>query len=255
MSNPTTLPAREFSTSAASMIVGIGAITTSAMAHQTELVKEDTSLTKAYLQDLKSRIDDAGQTILGHDNAKDLRDATADLHIDTHTALEALGSMLNTIKNKYGKDTHRRDEILTNLGFTALYTAASNKDQQAIGQLLSRANIALSAGDSKLAKELTAKGMNQSRIDTVNTLAGTYTMSNTGQEATKGDKKILSAADVAVLNGLYHETMIVAKTARHYFRNDSALRDLFVFSKVAPPSHGRDNIAGSGNKDLKDQAA
>lgn len=238
MADQTPLPERDYATSDASMIVGIGAITASALKHQEALEEEDTMLTKEYLEGLQSRINTAATTILGHDNAKGLRTATADLHEDTDTAIEALGSMLNTIKNKYREAPGRRDELLKSLGFDTYYVRASHKDQQALGQLLSRAAAALAEDNDALQTELKGRGMNQKRIDTVTSLAATYTIDNTGQEATKGARKLLSAGDVATLNALYHDVMEVAKTARHYFRNDSTLRSLFVFSKVAPPSRG-----------------
>ena len=239
MPDQTPLSDREYTAADDAMIVGIGAIAASALEHQSVLEEEDTTLTKTYLQGLAERIKAAATTILGHDNAKDMRGKTGDLNDNSTAALDALGSILNTVNTKYRGDTARRDEILRTMGFSDFYDHASHKDQQAIGHLLSRAAAALAADGKALQTELTGKGMNVKRADTVTALAATYTADNTGQEASKGARKLLSAGDVASLNTLYHETMEVAKTARHYFRADGALRSLFVFSKVVPPSHGR----------------
>jgi len=228
------------------MLVGIATITESALAHAAELQDADASFSEAYFRDLRTRIDAAAHTVLGADNAAALRAATLDLHDAADQAARELGLTKTWIESKYAGSPARRDELLNNLGFKRLYTAAVNKKQQEeLGQLLERVSQGIDAG---LAAEFASAGLPETRVRTIRSLAATFNLKNVHQETQKGRRTERTAEDLATLNALYSEVIGVSKLARHLFRDRPVIQAAFVYDNTAPAAHARKTAAPATDK-------
>lgn len=232
---PNSKPKRTYAGTDAGMLVAGATITENATRHQRELADADATLSTATIAALRARIDDAACDILGADNAAALRQQTQTLTTDTDSVLHELGLTKTLIETKYAADHARREELLNTLGFSSLYAKAGKRNQEAIGELLSRFNTNLTR---PLETELTAKGLPATRIAALRNYAATYMAQNVAQETQKDQKKELNAADLTELNAIYAEVIGLCKIGQRVFHTQPAIRDGFVYEKALPGLRG-----------------
>src|SRR5690606_20959270 len=106
---------------------------------------------------------------------------------------------------------------------------AKKKDQEALVELLIKFNANMTA---VLAAEITAPGMDPNLITAISAHAVVLNNANITQETLKGSRKTLSASVVNELNSIYNDVIRVARISAKFFKDDSAMRDKFSYSKT-----------------------
>ena len=241
---------RAFSGSTPGMIISISKIAEHALNYAARLLEVDTTLTAAYLADLRKRIDDASRAVLGADNVSLLRHASIALRSSTEAAAKELGLTKAWIERKYAAEPLRRGELLDGLGFTDFYKKAVNKHfGNEMMHLLARFDERL---DEPLEQELIAAGLPAARIATLRKLAASYSAESISHKFEKTRRKVLTSEDLILLNGLYAETLAVGKLAAKVFENDPEIREGFVFQRTTAAAR---NTGQNGGQPASKDAA
>jgi hypothetical protein len=220
---------RKYNCKDSEMLIGASVITDSGLQNVQQLEEADTSYNTKAITALHNNIDTAIRDILGADNAAALRQKSIDLTAKHEEALQNLSLTKVLIENKYSKTPVRRDELLTNLGFTPFYKSAAKGTQEAMGHLLSRFDFSLTP---ILETELLAQGLPPARIKALRALAAVYTTTNVQQEGTKNNRSILTDDNINTLNDLYDQIIALCKMGQRVFAKGTALHDSYVFGQV-----------------------
>ena len=181
------------------------------------------------LPDLRTRIDNACPNILGVDNAKDMRQATAVITGLQKNALRDLAEFKIQIDEDFKKNKPRRTELLNTLGFTAHLKDARNKDQEALVELLFKFKTNMTP---ILLAEINAAGMSPATSSAIIGYADALKDSNITQETLKANRKSLSAAAVAELNAIYDAVISIARISAKFFKDDKAMAAKFSYEKT-----------------------
>ena len=227
---------RSYSAKDAVMLTTLSVILQNAEDHLTELTAENENWNATLISTLKARVDKDFTNILGIDPKKDLREATAIVKAIQAEALPLL-STVHLRLNVAVKDTARRSELLTQLGFTAFGKKAQAKDQIALIELLAHFKTNLTA---KVKAEITAsKDIKAPILDTLLGFADTFNKENITQEIYKSSSKEITAEGVAALNATYKAVVTnFSKLVLDFFRKQkSAKKDLFSFSTIKKAVH------------------
>jgi hypothetical protein len=123
----------------------------------------------------------------------------------------------------------RRDEILTNLGFTAHLKATQKSDQEALIQLLLTFKLNMTAA---LKTEITTAGTAAATISTIIGYAQVLKDSNITQETMKGSRKENSEKGVKEFNEIYSQVISIAKISANLFKTDKAVQEKFSYAKT-----------------------
>jgi hypothetical protein len=202
-----------------------------AIVHKDRILQDRPKWDLAFYNALKTRIDDAIKTYIGRDNAKALRDATREVVQQLSEALTKLGLFKKQIEIDFDETPAEKEEMLNNLGFSALYTSASkNKNQADMVTLLQRFEKSMTAD---IKADLVNKGMNGTLVDEILALTTQLTASSLTQEVFKLQKPARSAEAVAEFNKIYKEVIRVVKMSRQIFVKDKVIYDSFSFSATA----------------------
>jgi hypothetical protein len=211
-------------------LVTSSTIVENAIANKKFLLSKRPTWADPYFDNVKLRIENATQTHLGVDSAKDLRQATQSLTAIQKQALAALSECKVQIAEDFKKVKIRRDEILNLLGFKAYHAKAQKEDQEALINLLYQFKTNMTA---VLKSEIMTKGMAAEAIDEIIGYADGLMNANITQETFKGLRKDVTAAAVKEFNEIYDEIISIGKIAARFFKDKPAKKDLFSFSKVA----------------------
>jgi hypothetical protein len=233
---------RIYSAKDAVMLTALSVILKNADDNLTELTAENENWSATLVSTLKASVDKDFKDILGIDPKKDQRAATATVKAIQAAALP----LLSTVSLRMGvaiKDTARRAELLTQLGFTAFGKKAQAKDQIALIELLAKFKTNLTA---EVKAEITAsKDIKATVVDSIIGYANVFSNENITQETYKSNSKNITAESVAALNATY--TAVVTEFAKlvqdFYKKKKSAKKDLFSFSaiKKAVQNSGNNN--------------
>lgn len=217
------------------MLITTSAITDHAIANKVFLISKRATWADPFFADIKTRIDNAFSNFLGVDNAKEMREATQLVLKIEAAALPLLAEFKVQINVDFKNP--RRNEILTQLGFTQHLKAAQRKDQEALIELLFKFKTNMTAS---LQTEITDKGTDPATITAISDLAQLLKDSDISQEALKGGRKEISAAGVTEFNAIYETVIGVAKISAKLLKNDKAKAAGFSYAKTlkalnAPP--------------------
>lgn len=180
-----------------------------------------------YFPDLITEIQGIYTTALGIDNAKDMREATIALYGMMGPAAEALRMFKVQLEVDFEDNKSRKNEILTQLGYTEHYADVQNKDQEAFIELLTKFNINMTPA---LITELNTAGIPTIVITKVTNFSTTLKNANITQEVAKGMRKNISEDAVEQINGVYKKVMAISKIAAVVFKDDKTNRDLVNFA-------------------------
>ncbi len=211
------------------MLISASTIVENAISHKPFLLSKRSNWADPFFPNLKTRIDNAVQTYLGVDSAKNLRQATTAILAIQTQAIKDLAEVKVQITEDFKTDKPRRDEILTQLGFTSYLKAAQKADQEALINLLFQFKTNLPA----IKSEIVSKGTAATSLDTITTYANNLKNANINQETYKGNKKIITAAAVKEFNEIYDAVISISKIAGKFFKEDATIKDQFTFSKVS----------------------
>lgn len=211
------------------MLTSCSTIIDHAIEHKPFLISKRANWVDPFFPALKTRIDNAFTNILGVDNAQQMRTATQVVLGIEANALPALSEFKIQLMEDFKNNKTRRDEILTNLGFTSHLKAAQQKDQEALIQLLLSFKLNMTA---TLKTEITNAGTALATITTIIGYAQVLKDSNITQETMKGSRKVITEAGVKEFNEIYTKVISVAKISANFFKTDKAIQDKFSYSKT-----------------------
>ena len=212
------------------LLVTASTIIESALQHKKFLQEKRSSWADPVFSQLKTRIDNATQTHLGVDSAKDLRQATQVLKGIQKAAMQALSQCKIEIEEDFKKNKPRRNELLTELGIKPYYSKAQDGDQEALINLLYQFKTNMTAG---VKAEIVAQGTNPETVDEIVGYADALRDANVSQESFKGQRKIITQAGVDEFNEIYAEVVSITRIASRLFKEKPAVKDQFSFTKVA----------------------
>src|SRR5690606_16086421 len=183
-----------------------------------------------FFDDLKAKTDNAVQTYLRVDSAKDLRQATQALTGKQKQAIKDLAEVKVQINEDFKSNKTERDEILKQLGFTTYHKDAQKGDQEGLINLLFQFKTNLTPA---LKNKITGKGTAQILLDTITGYADTLKNADVTQESYKGTKKTITAAALKEFNEIYDSIISICKIAGKFYKDQPTLKDQFSYSKVA----------------------
>ena len=220
---------RNYSYKDVDMLMASRTIAESFRANIAELSVTRTVWTEQYANDLITRIDSAIGNNIGIDAKKDLRAATSTLAGIQAPARRDVSFFKRQISEDFKKDPARRDEILTNLGFTRYFKDVMGSNQEALMQLLYAFKTNMTEA---LRTEITAKGMNPILITNITGYADTFREANVAQESFKGTSKNITFGIQETFNAIYDEIISICKIATGYYKYEPLKKEQFTFSKV-----------------------
>lgn len=221
---------RNYSVKDVDMLVTASTILESAIANKTFLQSQRSTWGDPFFDDLKQKIEDATQTYLGMDSAKDLRGATQALLAIQKQATKDLALCKVQVEEDFKTDKPRRTEILKQLGFTDFLKKVQSGDQEALIQLLYQFKKNLTKA---LKDEIVAKGTAPATLNTIVTYADGLLGANVTQEGFKSSRKTVTAAAIKEFNDIHAQIMAICRIAAKFFLEEPAVKDQFSFSKVS----------------------
>lgn len=226
---------RNYKGSNAEMLTAIAAIVQAAIDNQTELAAKRASWADPFFPNLQKEIDDAVKTYLGADSAKNLRQSTAVVEQIQTAAISDLTEVKVQIERDFRKNKTTRDELLNALGYKNYFTAARQKDQGALVQLLYRFKQSLTPA---VQTQLTANGIDASTLTAIAGFANQLNTANVSQESFKSSRKTSTDAAVTALNAIFNKAMDVSVIAATLFKSDKAKQQRFNYTKVLKAQQG-----------------
>lgn len=211
------------------MLTSCNTIIEHAIEHKPYLITKRANWVDPFFPDIQARIDNAFSNFLGIDNAQQMRQATQVVTGIQANALPALSEFKIQVMEDFKNNKIRRDEILTNLGFTAHLKAAQKNDQEALIQLLLSFKLNMTPS---LQTEITNAGTAAVTISTIISYAQVLKNSNITQETMKGSRKELSEKGVKEFNEIYNLVISIAKISANFFKTDKAVQEKFSYAKT-----------------------
>lgn len=223
-------PQRNYNTKDVDMLVTASTILESAITNKAFLQTKRSTWADPFFDDLKAKTDNAVQTYLGVDSAKDLRQATQALTGIQKQAIKDLAEVKVQISEDFKSNKTERDEILKQLGFTTYHKDAQKGDQEGLINLLFQFKTNLTPA---LKNKIINKGTAQILLDTITGYADTLKNADVTQESYKGTKKTITAAALKEFNEIYDNIISICKIAGKFYKDQPALKDQFSYNKVA----------------------
>lgn len=221
---------RNYKTKDVDMLITGSTITETAIVNKAFLQSKRSTWADPFFDDLKARIDNAIQTHLGIDSAKDLRLATQALMAIQKNAIKDLAEAKIQITEDFKSDKIRRDEILMQLGFTTYHKNAQKGDQEALINLLFQFKTNLTPA---LKTEITTAGTAGALLDGIVVYADNLKNADITQETFKGARKTITAAALTEFNSIYDQVISICKIASKFYKDEPHLKEQFSFAKVS----------------------
>jgi len=222
-------PIKKYRAKHVDMIIAAATIVEAAINNKTFLQSKRSAWADPFFDKLKMRIDKVAQSVLGADNAKQLREATRAVLKIQQDALRDLGEAKVQITEDFKKAPARRDEMLKQLGFADHYETARKASQEALIQLLFRFRENLT---EPLRSEIEAAGTDAAVLARIKAYAATLKKAEVSQETFKGERKILTAGNMEDLNNIYDEVISICKIASRFLKEKPASKAQFNFAKI-----------------------
>lgn len=239
---PTTIK-RAYSGKDADMLTAAAVILQSAINHQSVIVLKRPNWNGTFFTDLQTTVTNAFPNLLGVDNASELRKATALLNSIQVNAMSDLSLFKVQLEEDFKDNKPQRDEMLTNLGFTAHYRQVQKKSQSALVELLFKFKTNMTA---PIQAQITTAGTAPELITSILGYAETLKNSNISQEALKGGRKETTKEVVEQLNAIYNQVISIARICTRIFKDQYPIRDQFSFAKVKAAISGGTHAANGG---------
>ena len=222
-------PERNYRGKDVDMLIASSTLLENAIANKTFLQTKRSNWTDDFFTGIQTQIDKAIEDYLGIDSAKELRGATQILKSIQKQSLIDLAEVKTQIIEDFKKDTTRKTEILTQLGFNAHHATAQNGDQEALVQLLYKFKTNLT---TTLKEEIIAKGTASNILEQITTYADTLKNADINQETFKGTRKEITTEALNFFNEIYDDVISIAKIAAKFYKAEPVKRDLFSFAKI-----------------------
>jgi hypothetical protein len=223
-------PKTKYNVKTVDFLIASDTIIDSAIANQTFLETKRATWNMAFFQDIKIQINQAVQTHLGLDSAKQLREASQIVYTIVANSLVELAEVKVQIEEDFKDTPSQKIEILNTLGYTNYFFNARKGDQEALINLLFQFKTNLT---QELNNQIVAKGTAQTTLDAVISKADALKDADVLQEGKKGTRKELTATAINEFNNIYDKIISITRISNKFFKSDKAKSDQFSFSKVA----------------------
>ena len=220
---------RNYKSKDVEMLITASTIIENAIANKVFLQKKRSTWADPYFNNIKDRIENAIQTYLGVDSAKDLRQATMTVLGIQKEAISQLAELKIQISEDFKSEKPRRDEILNQLGFTSYLKDVQKKDQKALINLLFQYKTNLTKA---LKTEITKKGTSTSLLDAIMGYADILKNADVSQETLKSTRKAITATYVTEFNDIYDQVISICKIASKFYKDQPEMKVQFSYSKV-----------------------
>jgi hypothetical protein len=211
------------------MLITAATITHAAISHKVFLQSNRPLWADPFFDELAAEIENAIQTHLGMDSAKDLRLASQIVYQIQANAVKDLALVKIQISEDFKDNPFRKTEILNQLGFTPFLKEVHKKDQEALINLLFQFKTNL---DANLRTEIVTKGTPDNLLTKVINYADTLKNADINQESFKGIKKIMTSEAITDFNSVYSKVISVSKIASKLFKDSPAIQQQFSFTKI-----------------------
>jgi hypothetical protein len=232
---PTTI-ARKYKTKDVEMLTATATIIENAIDNKKWLLSKRSTWADPFFEDLKVKIENATDTHLGKDAAKDMRQATQVVGSIQAQALSDLSEFKIQLVQDFKKVPDKKNELLTQLGFASHHKTAQNGNQEALVNLLYKFKNNLTPA---LNTQIVALGTAQTTIDAIIGYANTLKNANINQEIFKGTRKEITNEAITAFNDIYDQVISVAKIANNFYKTDKTKQSLFSFAKVYSALSGK----------------
>lgn len=233
-------PHRTYNLKDVDMLVTASTVIESAIANKKLLQTKRSVWADPFFDNLVAKIENATQTFLGVDSAKDMREATQAIDVIQKKAITDLAECKIQLTEDFKKDKVRRDELLTQLGFTKYHKDAQKGDQEGLINLLYQFKKSLT---QKVRDEIVAKGTDPAILDAIIGYADSLKNADVSQESLKGLRKDITAAGIKEFNDIYDEVISISKIAANFFKDKPTVKEQFSFSKVAKALNAKKKAA------------
>lgn len=213
------------------MLTSLATIIENAITNNVKIIEKRPTWTVAFFQDILQQIDDAIETYIGVDGAKELRAATKIVETIQADTLQKLSFLKLQIEQDFKKDPLQKTEFLNQLGYITYYKDANeNKSQDALIDLLYQFK---KNATTALIASITSKGITASSINEIISVAETLKNANISQETFKSNRPAITNEAIAVFNNLYDDVIAIGKISAAIFKDDKALQQSFSFTKLS----------------------
>jgi hypothetical protein len=221
---------RKYNCSDVVLLTTAATVVENAIFNKSDLIAKRSTWADPFFADLGLRIDSLTKKYIGVDSAKSLRNATIALKEIQLKSLTKLGDVKAQIEADFVKEPTTQKELLTSLGFTAYYTQAADKNQEATVNLLFQFKQNMTVATKT---KITAKGTAAATIDEIVSYADTLNDANITQETFKSNRPNITEEAVKEFNELYIDITSIGKIVQRFYKDDKALKETFSFTKIA----------------------
>lgn len=221
---------RNYNTKDVDMLIIAATVLDCAISNREFLESKNKKWAGSFFDNLKAKMDNAIQNHLGMGNTENLRLCVQVFRGMQKDALKDLFIMKVQLAQDFKNNQERLEEIFSELGFTANYDAAQNKEQSALISLLSqfRGNAT-----QELKAEMMNHGIAKPLIDRL--LAYDKALKKAGiteanyNEAEKG----ITEEAVAEFNEIYESITTVSRIAAKFYDELDPIREQLTYNSVA----------------------
>lgn len=195
--------------------------------HLDELSFMQSDLTTESVTEFKKEVNFFMDNELGVNPHQLLKDSTFNVNSYAFKAYKWMKIIRQQIDTHF--DDEQQDKIFDQLGFTAHWEGASGGQQVKMVNLLETYNLHL----PKFLKLMISKGIGEKMLIEAGSYCDKIKSSNTKQEYLKRTTPEMNDAKREKLNDIYKRIIGICKIAQLFYKDEPAIRDKFVFSKIA----------------------
>lgn len=185
--------------------------------------------TKEWASNLVNKIDSVIEKYLGLDKKQTQKIATSTLYEISTNAIRDVSFLKKQIEVDFDKKTCLK--IFDAIGMPNSLEIINKGSQEELIQLLFSLKKGLTP---KLKAEIVAKGTNPVLIDKLIQYADSLKDAEISQSVLKSTTKVISEEAVVAFNDIYSEIIGICKIASTIYQDNSAKKQLFVFSNYVP---------------------
>lgn len=226
---------RSYSYKDVDMLLACQMVAENFKAHKAEIIARRATWADPFIATFEARIKAATEQYLGLDAKKDQKSATQAVTQLQEAAVKDLSLLKVQVEEDFAADKTRRNTLLDTLGFASYWSAARQKDQQALIQLLYQYRSGLSKA---IKAEITAKGTDKVLLERIAGYADAFKQASIAQETLKVSSKDVTGAGTAEFNAIYGQAMSICKICSRLFTDAPQVKEKFVFSHLVRNMNG-----------------
>lgn len=199
-------------------------LTTNALPRVAELAKKSTEITEAWLNSIRSRIDN-GFNILGINNYADVKQNRYDISTQAIVFADEINDFLSSVEFNFRNNPLRINAIHVQLEFSRFKKPYSRTALMEIA-----ANITQGFGGFE--DEIRAAGVPAAAVESIKTAAADYSTAFKGQNQNKGRASVVTEEQQIFLNDIYADIAALSSVGQATFRADLRIARLFSYTYI-----------------------